>query len=378
MSDSTSRFIQMWRGIAVALVVLYHYLSRVPHEAFGSPSPPLLQLQIGKVGVLIFFIISGYLITKSLVKTPDVAAFYAKRVARIWPLFIVAAVTVFIFIQFMQPPVVLGEHDFFEKQPTFLDLIGNLFFLEDLGFTWVDGAYWSIVVELKFYLFIGLFAVVFKERFIPVFCAAAVVVASVDLAILLIDRAPGVPLDFNSSAHLRILSKALHGLLISQYLPFFAIGVALAGKVQDGVLNALIALAVAFSIMAINDDAFVFDQNVQFLAILALALFADKILFRNAIIVWVGDYSYSIYLFHQVIGLAFIKLFTPLIGINFAILAALAIIVSVAWIASNLFEMRYRHQVAAVLYLAFSLVRLNRLTFDFASVDNLPSRALSQ
>ncbi|MBW6426187.1 acyltransferase [Rhizobium sp. XQZ8] len=371
MNDSTSRFIQMWRGIAVALVVLYHYLSRVPHEAFGSSSPPLLQLQIGKVGVLIFFIISGYLITNSLVKTSDVAAFYAKRVARIWPLFIVAAITVFIFIQFLQPPVVLGQHDFFEKQPTFFDLIGNLFFLEDLGFTWVDGAYWSIVVELKFYLMIGLFAVAFKERFIPAFCSVAVVVASADLAILLIDRAPGVPLDFDSSAHLRVLSKALHGLLISQYLPFFAIGVALAGKVQDGVLNALIALAVAFSVIAINSDAFVFEQNVQFLAILALVLFADKLLCRNAIIVWVGNYSYSIYLFHQVIGLAIMGLLTPIIGINFAIAVALVIVVSIAWIASNVFEMRYRHRVAGLLYRAFSLLRLNRLTFNFPVAENV-------
>ncbi|MBY5848696.1 acyltransferase [Rhizobium leguminosarum bv. viciae] len=378
MSDSTSRFIQMWRGIAVALVVLYHFLSRVPHEALGSAEAPILQLQIGKVGVLIFFVISGYLITKSLAKTTDVAEFYAKRIARIWPLFIVAAITVFVFIHFAQPPVVPGPHSFFEKQPTAFDLIGNLFFLEDLGFTWVDGAYWSIVVELKFYLFIGLFAVAFKERFIQMFCLVALSVSSVDLFILLVDRAPGIPLDFDSSNHLRVLSKAMHGIFISQYLPFFALGVAMAGRMQDGVFNALLALAVAFSVMAINDDSFVFDQNVQFLFILAATLLADKLLFDSGVIVWIGDYSYSIYLFHQVVGLSLIKLFTPIIGIDLAIAASLALVIAIAWIASNLFEMRYRRVVAAQLYRVFSMVGLNRLTFDFRNEMPFVGEALSR
>lgn len=364
MGDSTSRFIQMWRGIAVALVVFYHFLSRVPHEAHGADTPPLLQLQIGKVGVLIFFVISGYLITRSLARTTDVAAFYAKRLARIWPLFAVAAVTVFAIIQVAQPPIVSGPYSFFEKQPTAIDLIANLFFLEDFGFTWVDGAYWSIVVELKFYFFIALFAFAFKQKFVQVFCVAAVCVSSLDLLILLVDRAPGLPLDFDSSYHLRTLSKILHGILISQYLPFFAIGVALAGRMLDGVFNTLLALAAAFSVLAINDDNFVFDQNVQFLFIFAAAIFIDNFLFRNAAIIWIGNYSYSIYLFHQVIGLSLIKLLTPIAGIDFAIGISLGAITSLAWIASNLFEMRYRHIMERHLYRLFSVVGLNRLTFS--------------
>ncbi|ACE94925.1 putative acyltransferase protein (plasmid) [Rhizobium etli CIAT 652] len=365
MSDSTSRFIQMWRGIAVALVVLYHFLSRVPHEALGSAEAPILQLQIGEVGVLIFFVISGYLITKSVAKTTDVAAFYAKRLSRIWPLFIVSVITVFVFIHFVQPPAVLGPHSFFEKQPTVFDLLGNLFFLEDLGFTWVDGAYWSLVVELKFYLFIGLFAVAFKERIVQTFCSVALFMSSIDLLILLIDRTPGIPLGFESSNHLRFVSRVMHGLFISQYLPFFALGVAMAGRTHDGVLNALLALAVAFGVMAIRNDAFMFDQNVQFLFVLAVALLADKLLFQSAVVVWIGNYSYSIYLFHQVIGLALIKLFTPIMGIDLAIAASLGIVIAIAWLASVLFELRYRHIVAAQLYRIFSVVRLNRLTFHF-------------
>lgn len=44
----------------------------------------------GNVGVWVFFIISGFLITHSYVRSPDLLAYLRRRVARIHPGFIVA------------------------------------------------------------------------------------------------------------------------------------------------------------------------------------------------------------------------------------------------------------------------------------------------
>jgi len=365
---STSRYIQAWRGIAVMLVVSYHFVSRLPHEALGSSSPPLLEQQIGKIGVLIFFVISGYLITKSLFATVDVGAFYAKRIARIWPLFAIASVVVYVSTKYIFSPVSLGgEYSFFEEERTFSDLIGSIFFLEDLGFDWMDGAYWSILVELKFYFLIGAFAFLFKGKFVRAFCLFSIIVSVVDIAILAFDRTPGAVIAFDGATSLRLVSIALHGLFISQYLPFFAIGVALAAGQKDAMLNALIAVAAACTIIALKDDNFEHTDNVIFLLIIAVIFAFDNAILSGRIFVWIGNYSYSIYLFHQVLGLSIIKALVPTVGLNAAILLGSLAITIIAWKASDWFEMRYRHRLANLLYKIFSVLQLNRARFSFAS-----------
>ena len=72
------------RGIAVALVVMYH----------GWPD----VLPGGAYGVTIFFVLSGYLITQGLIREPvDLGRFYARRAARLLPclLFVSAASVAF-------------------------------------------------------------------------------------------------------------------------------------------------------------------------------------------------------------------------------------------------------------------------------------------
>src|SRR3954462_4861140 len=79
------------RGVAILLVLGQH-----------APTRPLID---GFVGVTVFFCLSGYLITTLLVRqlqtgTIDVAAFYRRRAARLFPglLAVVAATTVVLLI----------------------------------------------------------------------------------------------------------------------------------------------------------------------------------------------------------------------------------------------------------------------------------------
>jgi len=69
------------RLIAAALVVVHH--ARVLNG--GAPWMVGFGPDPGALGVGIFFVISGYLVTASLRRTPDVGAFMAKRVLRIAP-----------------------------------------------------------------------------------------------------------------------------------------------------------------------------------------------------------------------------------------------------------------------------------------------------
>jgi len=89
------------RGIAALLVFLYHYAVLFPPAARGVAAGPewvpfLAVWKQGQVGVSIFFVLSGFLITRIYWEAfarrrVSLRLFLVKRVARIWPLFLAFA-----------------------------------------------------------------------------------------------------------------------------------------------------------------------------------------------------------------------------------------------------------------------------------------------
>ncbi len=140
------------RAVAVLLVVLYHV---------GVPG-----ITGGFVGVDVFFVISGYLITSLLVLEAEthgrisLSDFYARRVRRLFPaLMIVMLVTVALGAVFLLP--VFGEQTKLVKSAVATSLyLSNFYFWEYTG-NYFDGPAelepmlhtWSLAVEEQFYLF---------------------------------------------------------------------------------------------------------------------------------------------------------------------------------------------------------------------------------
>lgn len=93
---STARFRAMegLRGFAVLLVFLTHYATAV--EPFLGPGTPWAAVAValraaGHTGVDLFFVLSGYLIYRTLIARPPVLSSYlARRVERIYPAFLVS------------------------------------------------------------------------------------------------------------------------------------------------------------------------------------------------------------------------------------------------------------------------------------------------
>ena len=52
--------LDIFRAVAILLVILYHYTARLPVTAFGAAEPLALPIVFGWVGVYFFFILSGY------------------------------------------------------------------------------------------------------------------------------------------------------------------------------------------------------------------------------------------------------------------------------------------------------------------------------
>src|SRR5215469_10500610 len=78
------------RGIAIALVVLHHA---------GWPSAMAWS---GWMGVDLFFVLSGYLITGILADTRDAGnraqSFYTRRALRIFPIYYAALIVLFVIV----------------------------------------------------------------------------------------------------------------------------------------------------------------------------------------------------------------------------------------------------------------------------------------
>ena len=154
MSDDKSRegAIDVLRGVSIAAVLFYHFELADPVSRFGV------------YGVALFFMISGYCMLPSVRGSASLGDFLAKRYARLLPaLWICAVITTAVERGFplARPDRIHGYMDMV-KTMVFLPAVNLPTLLPRLWggpvnhYAFVDGAYWSLLVEFKFYWLIGL------------------------------------------------------------------------------------------------------------------------------------------------------------------------------------------------------------------------------
>ncbi|MBA1241967.1 acyltransferase family protein [Pseudomonas japonica] len=141
--------------ILAALVVIYGHA--FPLTATSAPS--LFFGSIQAVAVKIFFSISGYLVTKSLMKDGDITNYLSKRIRRIFPgLIVVVIVCAFV----IGPLVSTLDFAQYFGSPTFKTYFRNIFmypvynlpgvFESNSYPVAVNGSLWSLPVEFLMYL----------------------------------------------------------------------------------------------------------------------------------------------------------------------------------------------------------------------------------
>lgn len=143
--------------------------------------PGLLGNKLSGWAVIGFFCISGYLIAASR-ENSRFDSFLVKRIARLFPAYVVCALMVVFFFAAVAHCIVTGSLDgFLSTPPTPLDyLVQNLNFALSVNqynigtalsnapypYAW-NGSLWTLQIELLSYLMIGvLFCFVHKKRFI--------------------------------------------------------------------------------------------------------------------------------------------------------------------------------------------------------------------
>jgi peptidoglycan/LPS O-acetylase OafA/YrhL len=135
------------RGLAV-LVVLLHNTDKFQYAGFVTRN--------GWMGVDLFFVLSGFLITGVLLESKDTNGyfqnFYARRCLRIWPLYYCALLFMFIFVPWLRPT---EAHTIFAPRSmpwwSYFVYLQNFVVPAITRATGLLGVTWSLAVEEQFY-----------------------------------------------------------------------------------------------------------------------------------------------------------------------------------------------------------------------------------
>jgi len=286
------------RAIAVTAVIFFHL--------------PANWLEYGYLGVDIFFVISGYLITSILHRelrngTFSLKQFYARRIKRLLPaLGTVIVVTTAISLVILLPADLLG---YARSVLATLVFSANIYFWRDTNYFARDAEekpllhLWSLGVEEQFYLIFPIL-LLFLARFSPVITLTLVVLMSgISLAIniLLVSIGGSSPAFFLIPARAWELGLGATIALLPVSSALSSKGLIIKLLAAFGLLLALLSLVYGnYSLAAVP---------TPFFAVLGSALFiwagTDRkqqspvsVFLSTRPIVAIGKISYSLYLWH--------------------------------------------------------------------------------
>jgi peptidoglycan/LPS O-acetylase OafA/YrhL len=158
------------RGLAAMAVVVHHYIARWAPPVYAETLYPHGNLQtyvpftiyLGKFGILLFFLVSGFVIMMTLERSSGILAFWVRRMARLWPAMLFCATLSALIIN------TSGIAEYYGMgfwQVTWAEYFSSIFFFPpELTYRflnlpgeahWVEGAYWTLWHEVRFYVLIS-------------------------------------------------------------------------------------------------------------------------------------------------------------------------------------------------------------------------------
>ena len=325
------------RGLAILLVAFYHNFGFINYFFFGW------------LGVDLFFVLSGFLITDILLKTKNdphyLKNFYGRRVLRIFPVYYLTLIVLLFIVPVINKDL-LHVRYYQDHQLWLWTYLQNWLYIfnpppaDSLGLTHL----WSLAVEEQFYL-VWPFVILLIRHVKPLFVFMFVLLVAI-IAIRFIVW------------QYHIEKIAYFNLYTFSRIDGICIGsmTALLRQFNSHFLQKNIALIVS-SLAGLNFIFYLFNNaysfSFPFLAIIGYTTFAVvfgilvneavnnntiiTLFFDNRIMKFLGRISYGLYIFHWPIYLMLKNLSFNLPNLVISI-AATGIAVIISWLSFEIFE----------------------------------------
>ena len=245
-------------------------------------------------GVPIFFLISGYLITMSYEKNPDMKEYTKNRTLRIFPglyvSFLIGLIILWHFGQFNGIRI-MEVLPWMVAQLTLFQFY-NPDFIRDFGVGVINGSLWTISVELVFYMILPLLYMFLKKNFIK------------RVSVLLV-------ISFGFYYYINVISantliyEKLIKVSVLPYLFYFLFGMAMY-KYQDRLVKyvenrVFLFLGLYVLVCFIKVDLFLYDvlNQLVFTAFIFSFVFSYKSLSNK--LLENNDFTYGVYIYHMLI-----------------------------------------------------------------------------
>lgn len=307
------------RGICAILIVLYHYTTRYLDIVYDCGAEKgHIGVWWGCWAVSAFFILSGLLTTLNIKEGLTATNFMKKRIIRLYPAYWIAII-------FITVSTYLVDSDM--KVGIFPTLINFTMLQGFIGIQNVDGAFWTLMYELWFYVLVAATLMLKKANYN--------IISSLWIVCIIIIEVVLAGLGINN-----LFVKLVRLALISTWANTFIIGISLAGILKNRkeilpYINLFVSLFLEGYLR--SPQRAIFTTVIALLCLICciteFKLKYDKCLNVIALI------SYPLYLVHQKLGYIVIEFFEKAgYGRSGGAIAAFAIAIAVAYLIHTYIE----------------------------------------
>jgi len=347
--NSGGRFValEIFRAVAAPLVVYGHIVALwMPANDLHFPVinvidrvarvPLHLQQTFAHLGVVLFFLVSGFIITHTGVRQGH-REFAVKRLLRIYPALAVAVLLGAMLIAFGLNPLTTGQ----DATVSPLTIFTNVTLLNYLLVPQVIllGVAWTLIIEMIFY---GLTFVLLPVLRRAVW--AALIIELVLVAVVVYTAREGGPHWFLFAISFSYLPVLLLGQIVwavwSRRIPLW-VGAAL------GSTSWLLYVWAGQRDMGRIDDAYEVTVVIALL-VFVIGVLAEPRLTLSRPVAFLADRSYSIYLMHGLVAFPAMDLLLGVVPVVVAVAGGLLVVVAVSELSYRLVE-RPAQQLARTL-----------------------------
>lgn len=255
------------------------------------------QAQLSYIGVRCFFVISGYLIFQSILRSKSLKNYFWNRVLRIFPALIVVLILSALFCFFSYE----GNTSYWENISTQTYVINNILIYKGQGYIdgvftnnryrpSINGSLWTIRYEFTGYIFLMPFFLIKQRRFISIVIISAIYVVLLIMNLYFPNRGGNLNL-------IADLFNLGNNLFINLFCYFFAGSLLALTKIEDlpykGVV--LLIISILFFIVLLLDLFSTFQFIL--LPLITILFGSSNYTYINQWGKKFGDLSYGIYIY---------------------------------------------------------------------------------